>query len=406
MQDKEWIAKSLREQRKQATSLDVIFIYKSYLPYHGGIEYLIHTIATELLLQDVSCSVLSLKFSNDLPPVEYINGVKVFRIPAKLFIKNQVDIVTGIHTMMRILREKGQDIVHIFSSIPSSVLFHALNIAKKFKRKIAWHPIFIPGRFNRYKNPIIKATGVIYDTFVVPEIAKKVDIIFTLTSAEATYLKRHTQSIVRVVGECVNEPPTLPKTSLFEILSRYDLTPGTYLLSVGRMTYYKGYDLLLKTWRTLEREYHDLKLVLVGPDAGYRLSIIRMIRNFKLKRVKLLGAVSMDVLNALYDGCLFVVSLSRFETFHRIALEAWSHKKPIVALNLGPATEHIASSNGGFLVNDDLAHIIRTLRSLVENRALRVRLGLNGYTIFKERYTPKAYVGRILESYNEVVQKS
>ena len=128
-----------------------------------------------------------------------------------------------------------------------------------------------------------------------------------------------------------------------------------------------------------------------------------MIKRYGLKNVIFTNGIPFEHLHALYESCMFVVSLSRFETFHRIALEAWSHKKPIVALDLGSATEHI-SSDRGILVSENPHDVAKALYTLLENDKLRSSLGINGYEFYRRYYSVDAYVSKLINAYNQVMK--
>ncbi|RLF22174.1 MAG: hypothetical protein DRN15_09720 [Thermoprotei archaeon] len=204
-----------------------------------------------------------------------------------------------------------------------------------------------------------------------------------------------------VLGECVEEVK-LDQHTVETILSKYRLERSRYILSVGRIVWYKGYDLLLHAWKHVEHVYNELKLVIVGKDYGYKSKLLKLIRKYNLRNVVFLEDVQSMELHALYEGCLFAVSLSRFETFHRIAIEAWSHKKPIVALDLGPATRHIFNAKGGILTTDDPLSIIKAFFKLISNTKCCRELGYNGYIAFKRNYSSEIYAKKLLTIYESL----
>jgi len=90
-----------------------------------------------------------------------------------------------------------------------------------------------------------------------------------------------------------------------EVLGRYGLLCGGYVLSIGRLAWCKGYDLLINAWKFVKKEYPWLKLVIAGSDWGYKRELLARIRRYDLKNVVLLENVPSEGLHALYNGSLF-----------------------------------------------------------------------------------------------------
>jgi len=382
-------------------AFNIIMVYKLYLPSYGGIELLMHIIACELIRRGVIVCTATLRLS-DLPSFEVVDGVNVCRLGFRWLLFDQVDVGVDVGGLREVLRDA--DVVHVFSSIPSSLLVSSLRRCRELGKVCVWQPIYIPGRFRYHRSVFVRLIGGLWDRFVLPRLARYAHGLVTLTSAEAEYFRRFRPDLpIEVFGECVEEV-SVDRDFVEEVLGRYGLSWGSYVLSVGRLTWYKGYDLLVDAWRFIEKDYPWLKLVIVGSDWGYKRELLARIHKYGLKNVVMLENVPGKELHALYEGSLFVVQLSRFETFHRIALEAWSHRKPIVALDLDAATEHIRDSDDGLLIrnHNDVGEIVSALRRLIEDDSLRASMGLRGYKVFKERYSVPRYVDRLLKFYEMV----
>ncbi len=377
---------------------NITFTYKFYVPICGGIERLIELIAKSLAKRGFNVKVITLNFKKlgSLSHYEVRDNVTIFRIKTPILIANQIDI--GIDSNMLEKLINTSDIVHVFSSIPSCLLIKSLRLCRKTRKICIWQPTFIPRRFRNHKNIGIRLIGYLWDEYFLSYLAKYVHGIVALTGAEAEFFRKKCPNLViDVLGECVEEV-VVDQELLAETLAKYGLAAEGYVLSVGRLAWYKGYDLLLDAWRFVEPRYPWLKLVIVGSDWGYKRAILERVRRYGLRNVVLLEALPSEELHALYEGSLFVAQLSRFETFHRVALEAWGHRKPIVALDLGPATEHIASDRG-ILVRDDVGDVVKAFETLINDDGLRRSMGLRGYEVFREKYNVESYVDRLLELY-------
>ena len=361
-----------------------------------------HTMARGLVWRGMDVCVVTLRHGKNLPTHEKLDDIPVYRLSVGRFLMSQIDISIDKEGLRKLLGET--DVAHVFSSIPSSILMSSLRMCRELSRVCVWQPIYVTNRFRYHKSLFVRFLGRLWDRFCLPRLARFPHAVVALTSAEAEFFRRlRNDLIVEVLGECVEEVQ-IDDGYVGEVLARYGLERDSYLLSVGRLVWYKGYDLLLEAWRYIEGRYRDLKLVIVGSDWGYKKVLLDIVERYGLRNVVFLEKLPFRELHALYEGSLAVVQLSRFETFHRVALEAWSHRKPIIALDLGPATEHI-KCGGGILVRDSVEDVVKALKLVIEDRELRRRLGSEGYRIFRERYSVESYVDKLLNLYRRAMER-
>jgi glycosyltransferase involved in cell wall biosynthesis len=379
----------------------ILLVYKYFLPNIGGIENLMYLIAEMLSKHGLDISILSTDLIHgvpSLPQTDEAGGYKIHRIHSLGSIMKQIDLTIDLNHVVKVVKEA--DIVHIFSSTPSSLLYSSIFLSKLTRKPILWQPIYHPIRLKTY-NSILRLLGYIHDSGMVRLLSKLVHSVICLTDDESRFFRNFGIKNVYVLGECAKEV-SIPHYKVLRVLEKYQLEYGGYVLSVGRIVWYKGYDLLIRTWGQMEEKFPNLKLVIVGSDGGYKQNLEKMISRFGSKNVIFTGSVDDPSLHALYEGCNCVVSLSRFETFHRIAIEAWSHRKPIVALNLGGPTIHI-SSDTGILVNDDVSEVYRALIELLGDEERRKAMGMKGYEKFRRLYSVESYTNRLLDIYNKAL---
>jgi glycosyltransferase involved in cell wall biosynthesis len=269
-------------------------------------------------------------------------------------------------------------------------------------RLIVWHPAYNPNVTKTYQSKLLKMLRIIHDKILLKFYSNFASAILASTKEEVYGFNRIYRRKIYLIGECVNDPPFLTESKVNEILNKYKLLKGKYILSVGRLTYYKGQDLLINAWKNIEKDFPELKLVLVGENWGLKQKLVSMINEYNLKNVLLMNSVNMETLHALYEGALAVAAPSRFEAFHRIALEAWSHKKPIIALDLGGATQHITQDNG-ILIRESINDLEKALRNVILQPDMAKILGENGYKLFRSRYSINVYTQNIVRIFSELM---
>ena len=180
-------------------------------------------------------------------------------------------------------------------------------------------------------------------------------------------------------------------------------TGRTRILSVGRLTYYKGHEVLIRAAANLPQSH----IIIVGE--GDRKEHLRgLIRQLGVEeRVELTGFMPDDKLRALHaTSDLFCLpSIERTEAFGLVLLEAMRYLKPVVASDvpgsgMGWIVRHLET---GLLVKpgavDDLA---QALQLLCQRPGLRVRMAEAGRKRFYEVFRIDQVADRISSLYQEV----
>lgn len=104
----------------------------------------------------------------------------------------------------------------------------------------------------------------------------------------------------------------------------------------------------------------------------------------------------------LYRNCLCVVitTVSHSggpETFGRTIIEAWAHRRAVVAFSTGAPAHLIKHMEDGLLVREgDTAGLAAALHQLRSDRALRERLASNGHARWLASYTPGKVIPDLL----------
>lgn len=147
------------------------------------------------------------------------------------------------------------------------------------------------------------------------------------------------------------------------------------IIAIGRYTYQKGFDLLIKAWSLIENEYPEWGLTIYGQ--GDRVQYETLIANLGVSphRCILLPPTS-DVIKELLDSSIFAFS-SRFEGFGMVLIEAMSCGLPVVSFDCpcGPK-DIIGDAVDGFLVpNGNVEKLAEGLSKLMNDELLRIKMG-------------------------------
>ena len=167
------------------------------------------------------------------------------------------------------------------------------------------------------------------------------------------------------------------------------------LLTVARLDAAEGkkgiddvlHALASPAFRTAEVEY-----VVVG-DGTDRARLEALAGDLGLsRRVRFLGALASDELRAEYLQCDLFVMPSTQEGFGIVFLEAMACRKPVLASRFGGVPEVVVDGETGLLVEPgDRAGLVQGLRALLDDPALRRRLGEAGRHRVESRFTKRQF---------------
>ena len=144
------------------------------------------------------------------------------------------------------------------------------------------------------------------------------------------------------------------------------------ILMPGRLTYWKGQEKFIDSLNILTEDYHftEFQAIMLGSDQGrnvYKKKLINLVERYNLnKKVKFINhCKEMPLAYSLAD---VVVSASiEPEAFGRVAVEAQSMGKPIVASNIGGSKETILNKKSGFLYKfDDPRELAKSLNTVIQ----------------------------------------
>lgn len=167
------------------------------------------------------------------------------------------------------------------------------------------------------------------------------------------------------------------------------------VLFVGRKSYPKRYDLLIKAVDSLNRENKRCILVIIGPDED---KVIILSKN-----VAYVGKTDRATLLDAYDACDIFAMMSESESFGIVFCEAWMRKKPVIGNKYcGPVSTLITDGVDGFICDEnDLAEKINILLS---EEKLRHSMGEKGYEKTLNLYTWDIIGNKVKKIYEKLCE--
>ncbi len=170
------------------------------------------------------------------------------------------------------------------------------------------------------------------------------------------------------------------------------------LITVANLIPYKGHSELLRALALVQKEYPEVRLLVVGEDRGIEPALKAEAARLRIgQRVLWLGPRS-DVPRLLAAADLYV-SASHEEGFSNSLLEALAAGKTVVATRVGGNTEMLEEGALGYLVEPGSPSSLADAIRLALPEALLHRERPEQAKKVIERYSPQRMVEQYLEIY-------
>ena len=189
----------------------------------------------------------------------------------------------------------------------------------------------------------------------------------------------------------------VPDANYENLREKYLLDKNEIIISlIGRLEKVKGQENLLKIAEILANTEKGFKILLVG-EGSDRQKLESYVSDKNLN-VRFLGHI--NEIDEIYDISDIVVNTSNSEALSYTVIEAFAHKKPVVAFNIDGIKEVVTDGEDGYLVDFlDYEDFAAKLSILMRNEDLRRELGQKGYEKVKTRFTVEEMVRNIENIY-------
>ncbi len=147
------------------------------------------------------------------------------------------------------------------------------------------------------------------------------------------------------------------------------------LLSVSRLTPYKGFHRVLAAYKNIKRSFPELKLALVGTsqDTAY----LNYLKSKADRDVEIILSPSDQVLINYYQKCSLYVSGTTWEGFGLPFLEAALLGKPVIGFRNTSLPEVVEDGKTGFLASSQ-EEFEEKIKLLCQDLSLRIKMGKEG----------------------------
>ncbi len=201
------------------------------------------------------------------------------------------------------------------------------------------------------------------------------------------------------------EPFLNPPVPRDDVRTRYSLPESAVVVcKVARLFELKGHDDVIEVARRLCPTRPNLRFLFVG-DGLLREALTQRISDLGLSdRFTFTGLVPPDKVPELIHASDLVVHTSLREGLARVLPQGLICGKPVISYDIDGAREVCVTGETGVLVPPrDLDQLTSAVSDLVDDPALRARLGATGRARFTEQFRHETMTRRLREIYAQVI---
>ncbi|MEO7063534.1 MAG: glycosyltransferase [Dokdonella sp.] len=359
----------------------VLHLGKYYAPERGGIERYLQALAEWSVAQDDRVGVLVHQRAGRWRRTQdVIHGVDVRRagcVAAPLY----TPLSPGFpFELARALREIRPDLLHLHLPNPSCFAALASPAARRLPWIVHWQAEVAPDSPNWRLRTAYRA----YRPFEQAVLARASAVIATsqaYVDASIPLTPWHAKIVVIPLG-IEDATPVAPAPGL------WPSPTGLRLLAVGRLSHYKGFDVLIEALAQIA----DASLLLIGRGECER-TLRALARERGLGgRVAFAGELDDATLAAAYAAAdAFVLpSLDRSESFGLVLLEAMRAGLAVVASAIpgsGVGTIVVDGETGLLVAPGDAQALSRSISRLRDDAPLRAKFGAAGRARWEHAFT-------------------
>lgn len=174
---------------------------------------------------------------------------------------------------------------------------------------------------------------------------------------------------------------------------------GGYALFVGRLSVEKGLGVMLDAWRQLRGKI-PLKIMGDGPMSGLVTAAMQ-----EMPEIEWLGRRSLEEVYEVVGKAAFLVFPSEwYETFGRVAIEAFARGTPVVASRIGAIAELVDHERTGMLFHpSDSADLATQVEWLLSHPQELSQMRREARSQFEAKYTAADNCKRLMEIYQTAI---
>jgi glycosyltransferase involved in cell wall biosynthesis len=273
--------------------------------------------------------------------------VKVIKLPVNS--KNPLLIFFNSLALIWIILYNNISIVHARSRAPAwSCYLATILTGRKFVT--TFHGTYnFESKLKKFYNSVMVKSDLIIagSNFIFSHIKENYSKYFDVN--------KRLRVIFRGINVDYFDPTTKTESDEKKLLKQWEIEKDKKIILLpGRLTSWKGQELFIEAINlvNIELGYEAFYVVILGSDQGrdlYKKKLTRLSEQFRMNNQVRFIDHCKDMALAYKISDIIVSASTEPEAFGRVAVEAQSMEKPIIASNIGGSNETIIDEKTGFL---------------------------------------------------------
>lgn len=377
--------------------LRVLHIGKYYPPHRGGMESFLADLVDQQRASGIEARAI---VHGDPQPHD---PPWIIRVPVQITLVFAPIALGFPLALWRALRRFKPDVIHLH--MPNNAAFWALVVpgARRVPWVVHWHSDVLISRWDW----LLSACYQLYRPFEYKLLQASEAILATSPPYMAA-----SQPLQRWLYKTIAVPLGLKPLAQEHAASAAHASAAAWgdaalrVLSVGRLTYYKGFDTLISA----VAGYPQVRLLIAG-EGEQRAMLQDLIAQERAAQgcanVQLLGAVSEEEKHALFNSCdvFALASRERTEAFGLVLVEAMQHGKPCIVSDLeGSGMSWVVSQAGGgrCYAPEQVQAWKRAIEQCMASKSQLMAMGQSAKAAAQSRFTIAQCAQRIDHLYREI----
>lgn len=355
--------------------MNILLFCDRYLPNIGGVELFIQQLSKNLIKKGHKVVIVA---SSDvgLPSHEIMDNVNVYRfnfaLPSSL-----ITLPQTLHKLRVIIEEHKIDLINL-QFVSSNGLFAVLTS---------------------------KHTGISLITSLhgndIQQFPKRSYIQKRILVSVLKHSKIVTANSKALLGQAKEFHSDFTSAVIPSPIEMDDYTEQStinkkYIFSMGRFEHKKGFDVLIKAFKLIEKE--EVELWIAGKGSEF-YNCINLVYDINIvHKVKLLGYQKRQNIIKLYKECLFFVLPARQAPCDRVLLEAMAAGKALIVCGVDGVPEMVKPDIGIVVQPENPKALADAMITLLHDNELRRKFEVNG----RLRVQRLCNWDRITDMYDEI----
>lgn len=231
------------------------------------------------------------------------------------------------------------------------------------------------------------------------EWMRQADAVVTLTDWEKEFLVRTAglrEGRVHTIGVGIEDGA--PMKAAVDVRAKYGIREREIVLFLGQMGAHKGILTLITAMEDAWDFREDMALVIAGNPTAHTNAIEARVRELDPKygrKIYLIKGFPEEEKRAFFQAADLFVSVSPFESFGIVFLEAWRDGVPVIGCRRGGSAKLIDEYRDGLLALDgNTRELAVAIERLLADEPARKKMGEAGRRKVLEQYTWDAVIDR------------